>query len=65
VVKAGQEVKVRILEIDSEGRRIALSLKRVSELENLQSAAAAAPAQGKKKRPELRGGLDFDFKKNK
>jgi len=65
VAKPGQELKVRILEIDSEGRRIALSLKRVAELENMQSATTAAPTAAKKKRPELRGGLDFDFKKNK
>jgi small subunit ribosomal protein S1 len=64
VVKPGQEVKVRILEIDKDGRRIGLSLKRVAELEAMQSAGAA-PAAPKKKRPELRGGLDFDFKKNK
>jgi small subunit ribosomal protein S1 len=64
IVKPGQEVKVRILEIDKDGRRIGLSLKRVAELEAMQSAGTA-PAAPKKKRPELRGGLDFDFKKNK
>jgi small subunit ribosomal protein S1 len=57
VVKPGQEVQVRILEIDGENRRISLSLKRaVAKV----AAPAAEPAKPvvKKNRPVLRGGLD-------
>lgn len=61
VVKPGQQVRVRILEIDKDARRIALSLKRAAGVPAADAAAAAASAQPqkKKKRPELRGGLDF------
>jgi len=59
VVKPGQDVRVRVLSVDTEARRIGLSIR--------QAAEAAAPAPvvesttpvKKKKRPELRGGLDF------
>lgn len=63
VAKVGQEVKVRVLEIDKEKRRIALSIKRAEE-----ALAASAPApvltpkeleKKQKKRAQLRGGLDF------
>jgi len=63
VVKPGQDVKVRILEIDKDARRVSLSLRRATEPAPVAAgtAAAAAPAAPvkKKKRPELRGGLDF------
>ena len=61
IVKPGQDVKVRILSIDDEARRIGLSLRQATEA----AAAASAPSTPaivpgkKKKRPELRGGLDF------
>ena len=63
VVKPGQEVKVRVLEIDKDARRVSLSLKRATEPQAVASTGAtpavpAAPVK-KKKRPELRGGLDF------
>jgi small subunit ribosomal protein S1 len=64
VVKPGQEVKVRVLEVDKDARRVSLSLKRAVEsaapvaATGTATAAPAAPAK-KKKRPELRGGLDF------
>jgi small subunit ribosomal protein S1 len=58
VVKPGQDVRVRILEIDQENRRISLSLKRATETEAATGAASPAP-QKKKKGPPLRGGLDF------
>ncbi len=66
VVKPGQEVKVRIMEIDKDSRRISLSVRRAVEPEKPASpgpeaaAALAAPAK-KKKRPELRGGLDWNW----
>jgi small subunit ribosomal protein S1 len=68
VVKVGQDVRVRILEIDAENRRMGLSLKRADAgSAALSGAAAEAPAekpapsksQLKKKKPPLRGGLDF------
>src|SRR5205085_320367 len=63
VVKPGQEVKVRVLEIDKDARRVSLSLKRATEPQAVAATGATAPAPAppakKKKRPELRGGLDF------
>jgi small subunit ribosomal protein S1 len=56
-VKPGQEVKVRVLEIDKESRRMSLSLKRA--VGSVEAGGAPAAATPKKKRPELRGGLDF------
>src|SRR5688500_11252324 len=48
VVEPGQTVKVKILEVDSERRRLSLSVKRVAEqLPHIRSAAeAGAAAQG-------------------
>ncbi|MDP9175591.1 MAG: S1 RNA-binding domain-containing protein [Planctomycetota bacterium] len=58
-VKQGQSVNVQILEIDKEGRRISLSLKRAAYMTPAASTTIAPVATGKaKKRPELRGGLD-------
>lgn len=68
VVRPGQEVKVAILDIDTEHRRISLSLKKVAELQPTgspaETAAAAAPRKPRLNL-NLRGGLDFDYKKNK
>lgn len=67
VAQPGQDVRVRILEIDPEARRIGLSLRRVIESKTALAAAATAAATPSKPRPkiQLKGGLDFDFKKNK
>jgi small subunit ribosomal protein S1 len=60
VVKQGQAVKVRVLEIDKDARRISLSIKRATEVESAPAAAMPATTpQPKKKRPQLKGGLDF------
>jgi small subunit ribosomal protein S1 len=59
VVKPGQEVKVRVLEIDKDARRIALSIKSAVDAAPATPATTAAATQPKKKRPQLRGGLDF------
>jgi small subunit ribosomal protein S1 len=64
VVKVGQEVQVRILEIDQENRRMSLSLKRAEGAGEGASAAAAVvdgkeSEKKKQKRAQLRGGLDF------
>jgi small subunit ribosomal protein S1 len=66
VVKPGQEVKARVLEVNPEARRISLSVRRAVEAApalTLTGAAAAAPAAPvkKKKRPELKGGLDWNW----
>jgi small subunit ribosomal protein S1 len=68
VVRPGQDVQVRVLEVDKDARRISLSLKRAAE----PVAAAAGGGGGttgtstapaalvkKKKRPELKGGLEW------
>ena len=63
VVQVGQEVKVRVLGVDLEQRRISLSLKMAdaegSFLEGSESTgeAAASPPKKKRKTP-LRGGLE-------
>ena len=60
IVKIGQEVSVRVIDLDPQGRRVSLSMKQ----QDGSKAVAAAPVPvlppgKKKKRPELRGGLDF------
>jgi small subunit ribosomal protein S1 len=58
VVKLGQQVNVRVLELDPAGRRVSLSLKSAYVLPT--PAAGATPEQPKKKKKiQLRGGLDF------
>jgi ribosomal protein S1 len=67
VVKVGQEVTVRVIDLDAEGRRVSLSMKDQARPQSggakgaVAVAAPAAPAGPvvKKKRPQLRGGLDF------
>jgi small subunit ribosomal protein S1 len=62
VVKIGQEVSVRILDIDAEARRVSLSMRQSgggSKVVPATTEAAPVTPVKKKKRPELRGGLDF------
>jgi ribosomal protein S1 len=59
VVKPGQEVRVRILQVDNEARRIGLSLKQADAAPIERSTPGPATPEKKKKRPQLRGGLDF------
>jgi small subunit ribosomal protein S1 len=61
VAKPGQDVRVRILDVDTEKRRIGLSIRRAEETAVAEAPAAPAPETPvkKKKRPQLRGGLDF------
>jgi len=61
VVKSGQEVKVRIVEIDKDARRISLSIRRAAEPVAPAPTTPAVPAKPKKKKPELRGGLDWNW----
>jgi small subunit ribosomal protein S1 len=63
VVKEGDTVGLVVLSVDPAGRRISFSLKQAqpapAAVESAASPAATAPAAPKKKRPQLRGGLDF------
>jgi small subunit ribosomal protein S1 len=65
VVKPGQAVQVRVLEIDAEGRRISLSIRRAAAPPATSTSAASTQAPAKpdkkreKRREQLRGGLDF------
>jgi small subunit ribosomal protein S1 len=66
VVKPGQEVKVRVLEIDPEARRMSLSIRKAAEAPPQPIAATGTPAPGDtskkaKKRPPLKGGLDWNW----
>ncbi|MDB5298162.1 MAG: ribosomal protein [Phycisphaerales bacterium] len=70
VVKAGQEVQARVLEVDPASRRMALSIRRANEPAPApvtpptpQEAAAAKKdaAKKEKKRAELKGGLDWNW----
>jgi len=58
VVKMGQQVNVRVLELDAANRRVSLSLKSAYVMPT-PAAGAATPAPAKKRKVQLRGGLDF------
>jgi small subunit ribosomal protein S1 len=58
VVKTGQQVQVRIIEIDAEARRISLSIKRAVGAA-AGTTTSAVPTPAKKRKTPLRGGLDF------
>jgi len=62
VVKEGEPVRVKVLSVDEDRRRISLSLKQVAEMPDYtgpEQAAVEEPAQPPKKRKkELKGGLD-------
>ncbi len=59
VVKTGQQVKVRVLELDAGARRISLSIKGAIGAADASVAASGAPTTQKKRKTPLRGGLDF------
>lgn len=59
VVKVGEQIRVRVLEVDPGARRISLSIKRATEPEPAP-AAATTPVKPKKKQ-QLRGGLDWNW----
>jgi small subunit ribosomal protein S1 len=60
-VKPGQEVRVRVLEIDKENRKISLSIRKAAEAPAPPAPDPTAKPAKKKKRPELRGGLDWNW----
>lgn len=65
VVQVGQDVRVRVLEVDGATRRMGLSLRRVYEPKpNATVGSVAKPAAARPK-IQLKGGIDFEFKKNK
>jgi len=62
VVKPGDRVQVRILDVDRDARRMSLSIKRAKASAAAAASAPVAPAsaaKSRKNRPQLRGGLDF------
>jgi len=60
VVKPGADVRVRILDIDRDKRRISLSIRRAEEPAAGPTAPGATqPPKKAKPRPQLRGGLEF------
>ena len=59
VVKPGQSVRVRVVEVDPKTRRISLSIKRAVEVV-APVATTTAPTKSKKKQ-QLRGGLDWKW----
>jgi len=61
VVKVGQEVSVRVLNVDTKNQRIALSLKAMAgESTEASQTVTEQPAPGKKKDRPRRGGLTFN-----
>ncbi|MGQ9649470.1 MAG: S1 RNA-binding domain-containing protein [Phycisphaerae bacterium] len=64
VVKEGQSVQAKVLEVDEESRRISLSIKQlasVPEYTGESSASTAPAAEPKKRKKPLKGGLDWKF----
>jgi small subunit ribosomal protein S1 len=59
VVKEGDTVRLVVLSIDAVARRLSFSMKQAAPAAVPEDAAAPAPTGPKKKRPVLRGGLDF------
>jgi ribosomal protein S1 len=49
------------LEVDKKARRISLSIRKASEPAPPPEPAAPVKPAKKKKRPELRGGLDWNW----
>jgi small subunit ribosomal protein S1 len=61
VVRPGQRVKVRILEVDPSARRIGMSMRRLEESVNVEEANRAQDErhqQAKPRKKPLKGGLD-------
>jgi len=61
VVKEGQTVQARVLEVDEERRRISLSLKQLRDMPDYTGAETgpAEPAPPRKRKKPLKGGLDW------
>lgn len=65
VVKEGQSVKVNVIEVDEEKRRISLTMKETPEVTDWQAELEAAKQDDskpkKKRKKPLKGGLDWGF----
>jgi small subunit ribosomal protein S1 len=64
VVREGQTVQAKVLDVDEERRRISLSIKQavsVPEYTGQESAEPEAPRPAKKRKKPLKGGLDWGF----
>ena len=61
VVKPGDEVKVRVIEVDEKTRRVSLSIKRAHEIASSAPDASAPAVPKKKRKTELKGGLDWNW----
>jgi ribosomal protein S1 len=60
VVKEGDTVRLVVLSVDPLARRMSFSLKQaMPEAPAAEASTEAASVKPKKKRPQLRGGLDF------
>jgi ribosomal protein S1 len=59
VVKVGQQVTVNVMEIDPEGRRISLTMRQQPAKAAAATLVAETVPVKKKKKTELRGGLEF------
>ncbi|MCK6455733.1 MAG: S1 RNA-binding domain-containing protein [Phycisphaerae bacterium] len=59
-LQVGQEVQVRVIRIDTEAKRISLSMKPYTAHEASPTAEAAKPAPKKPSKPR-RGGLELDW----
>ncbi len=59
VVRPGQQVKVRVLELDAEKRRIALSIKQADAGYAMPEPATIETRPSKPRKTKLRGGLEF------
>ena len=69
MVKPGQDVKVRMLEIDPEARRISLSIRRArpkvrgadERAGGVAGGHAGAGEEANKRKTPLKGGLDWNW----
>ena len=61
IVKPGQEVKVRVIEVDEKTRRVSLSIKRANDVVSATPDASTTVAPKKKRKTELKGGLDWNW----
>ncbi len=58
VVQSGQSVKVKVVSVDEEARRISLSIKQASAAMPVDTEPEAAPEPQKERKTPLKGGLD-------
>jgi small subunit ribosomal protein S1 len=64
VVKEGQSVQARVLEVDEESRRISLSIKQLADVPEYTGGdytSTTPAAEPKKRKKPLKGGLDWKF----